>query len=270
MATEGTPVVELVKKLAGFPIETCDEGVEWLNMLVYGKPGEGKTVLAGSATEVEDMSPVLFIDCEGGTVALKNTYPKAHRIRVTQTLDGKNLLVDWKMIEAIYQELRRGKHDYQTVVIDSLSELQRISMEIVMKQMLSGPSGAGRDPDIASQREWGKVQEQLRRVVRQFRDLPMHTIFITHVATRGDDGIERYPSLPGKLANEVAGFVDLVLFLYTKQVQNKETKKSEIKRAISCAASPTLVAKDRTGILPPIMEDPTMAKIYKAAFPERG
>jgi KaiC/GvpD/RAD55 family RecA-like ATPase len=129
IAIPGTPVSEVERKLAGFAIETCDDSPEWLSMMIYGVPGCGKTVLAGSASVVPEMSPVLFIDCEGGTVSLKRRYPKCHRIRVTNPEADGSIVTDWTLIEKIYQALRKGTYSYQTVVIDSVTELGLIAMQ---------------------------------------------------------------------------------------------------------------------------------------------
>lgn len=101
--------------LGGLRIQTVQQKQNYLNMLVYGDPGEGKTVLAGSADEVPEMRPVLIVDVEGGTRSISERNPEVHVVRV----------LTWKELQKVYDELQSGRTDYRTVVLDSLTEIQK-------------------------------------------------------------------------------------------------------------------------------------------------
>ena len=45
--------------------------VSWLNVLIYGEPGVGKTWLCGTADDDKADKPVLFMDVEGGVTTLR-------------------------------------------------------------------------------------------------------------------------------------------------------------------------------------------------------
>lgn len=237
------------RSIAGLRIQPVALQAEqrYINIMIYGDTGVGKTVLAGSASVVEDMSPVLLIDIEGGTLSLEQTYPNVEAVPVKS----------WRKMQEVYDELYRGGTGYKTVIIDSLTETQKFSMSTIMSDLIA--SEPGRDPDIPSQREWGKSIEQIRRLVRGFRDLPMNTIF---TALQQQDKDPRSgmlltkPSLPGKLAGEVPGFLDIVVYYYMKMVD------SEQKRFILTAKTDKEVAKDRSGRLPMVLDAPTMERIY--------
>ena len=47
------------------------ESVPYMNLLIYGEPGVGKTVLAGSAADHPDTAPILILDVEGGVTSLR-------------------------------------------------------------------------------------------------------------------------------------------------------------------------------------------------------
>lgn len=42
------------------------------NMLIHGVSGVGKTSLAATASQVDDMSPVLYVDFESGTLPVRD------------------------------------------------------------------------------------------------------------------------------------------------------------------------------------------------------
>lgn len=236
------------KTLGGLRIESVVESLDYINILVYGPPGVGKTVLAGSASVVSDMSPVIFIDIEGGTLSLAETYPNVEVVRVES----------WKSMQQVYNDLFKGKHEYRTVVLDSLTEIQKFSMDVIMRDVVR--DNPDRDIDVPSKREWGKNIEQIRRLVRGFRDLPMNTVFtaLSKTEKNDDSGIVlTNPSLSGKLTFEVAGFVDIVAYYYIKHVGQEQ------KRLLLTRKTATETAKDRSGKLPAVVQEPTMQEIYK-------
>ena len=220
---------------------------QYLNLMIYGDSGIGKTVLAGSSDAVIEMSPTLFVDVEGGTESLRSRYPNVEVVRV------KN----WEEMQTVYDELHAGRHAYKTVVLDSLTEIMKFSMYQIMEDLVDRKEEA--DPDVPGMREWGKNIEQIRRFVRAFRDLPMNAIF---TALAKDDKNPRtgksktLPSLAGKVAQEVPAFLDVVLYYYIKRVDDEE------KRLLLSTPTETVIAKDRTSRLPAVIEDPTMEKIY--------
>jgi hypothetical protein len=108
-------------------------------------------------------------------------------------------------------------------------------------------------------REWGKNIEQTRRIVRGFRDLPMNVIFTALANSDKDQKTGKTqvrPYLSGKLASEVAGFMDIVTFLYVK------VKDEKLMRLLLTRATETHVSKDRSNRLPPLLEEPTMADLH--------
>jgi len=239
-----------IQSLGGLEVTSVVEKLTFINKIVYGDPGAGKTVLAGSADAVPEMRPVLFIDVEGGTFSLRDRYPDIHVVRVQS----------WDDMQNVYNALYKGT-DYNTVVLDSLTEIQKFSMYNIMKFLVK--ENPDRDPDVPSMREWGKNIEQIRLLVRAFRDLPMHTIFTALAKTDKDNktGAQRTkPSMSGKLADEVAAFVDIVGYLYTKNVDG------ELRRFLLTETTEKFVAKDRSDNLPQTLEEPTMAKIFEYAY----
>ena len=240
--------------LGGLAVAPVQATTRYLNMLVYGDSGVGKTYLAGSAAEVEEMGTVLMIDFEGGTRSLVDNFPNVQQVRVET----------WKQMQSVYDELHRtGGAGFGTVILDSLTEIQKFNMYQIMADTVA--LRPDQDPDVPSMREWGKNLEQMRKFVRGFRDLKMHTIF---TALKKEDKNERTglvttgPSLSGKLGGEVAAYLDIVGYYYIKKIGRGD--EAQDKRLLLTKKTETIIAKDRTSSLDAVVEFPTMAGIYKS------
>lgn len=239
--------------LGGLQIQQVSEMEVYFNYMIYGEPGAGKTVLSGSADDVPEMRPVLLVDMEGGTASLRSTYPNIDVIRVKS----------WPEMQQLYNTLYETDHGYRTVIIDSLSEVQKFHMLSLMEKVAR--ENPKMDIDVPSMREWGISLEQMRKFVRGFRDLPINTIFTCLSATEKDAKTGKLlyrPALSGKLSNEVAGFLDEVFYLYVKESTDKEGNDINV-RCLLTGKTETIIAKDRSGSLDLVVTDPVMSKVYK-------
>lgn len=239
------------KTLGGLKVVPVQQRAPFINILVYGDSGVGKTVLAGSADACPDLRPCLLLDFEGGSESLVRIYPNVDQVRITS----------WKEMQAVYDDLLRGKHGYSTVILDSLTEIQKFNMYDIMQQLVADKND--RDEDVPGMREWGRNLEQMRKFVRAFRDLPMNTIFTALKVDAKNDRtgmVTTKPSLSGKLADEVAAFLDIVVYYYVKQVVENGEKFD--RRLLLTAKTETIIAKDRTDRLPIVVEEPTMQKLF--------
>ena len=248
------------KTIAGLPILHAREAIDHTNYLIYGDPGSGKTTLAASASIVETMTPVLLIDVEGGTKSIRKLYPDIDIIRVKTIYDrgGRVKKSAWDQLNDIYEHAKL-KGEYGTYIIDSLSEVYWINMaDWMVEVLLEHPE---RDADIPAQKDYLKAGSRTKKMVRQYRDLDANVIFTALKATITNDsgGLVNYtPALPGKLAYEIAAFVDEVFYLYTK------TEKEETKRVILTENANKYLAKDRSDNLPRTVDRPTMAGLSAA------
>lgn len=240
------------ESVAGLTITKPEARRDKINILVYGESGCGKTILAGSADEVPEMRPVLLVDAEAGTLSLDKYYPDVDVLRVKSFLE----------LQQLYDELRLSRTKYQTVILDSVTELQKFGMDHILKSPHAEVLTLMPD-SIPGLKEWGINTEQMRRLVRAFRDLEMHTIMTALIK---DDKNPRTgqvtmrPALSGQLSREVPAFLDIVAYMYTKSVQEGDTIVQ--KRLLLTKATDMQVAKDRTDRLPTVMVDPTMRDLY--------
>jgi phage nucleotide-binding protein len=234
--------------LGGLEVKKVLELPFTFNMLIYGDWGVGKTMLAGQSDDVPEMRKVLFIDLEAGTASLRD-YPNIDVVRVTS----------WPQMQEVYDHLRTGQHPYQTIVLDSLTEIQKFNQDEVMRLLIL--KDASRDPDILGLQEWNKSSNQIRKFVRAFRDLPYNVIF-TSLEQVARDKMQRQiklPALPGKLAKEIPGFFDYVFYYYIDTIDEQEVRILRTQRSSDTAA------KAREGhrkVLPALVGNPTMKQLY--------
>lgn len=202
--------------------------------------------MAASADDVPELRRVLLIDFEGGDMSLERRYPNVDLVRVT----------DFQEIQNIYNFLALSHdHGYGTVILDTLTEIQKLSMDRIMKRVKSEDASI----EMPRMRDWGINIDQMRQMTRAFRDLPIHTIFTCHSKEDSDNTGIRYikPSLSGKLSNEVAGYMDMVVYLYVKEDDDGKPI-----RVLMSHSSESHVAKDRSDMLPQYLKKPTMKLIY--------
>lgn len=231
-----------------------------INTLIYGDAGVGKTQLAGSACEVPELSPVLYMDIEAGKRTLLRKYK-----------DNKNLHIvtvsKWESIQKVYNELYKDKdkgNTYKTVIIDSDTEVQKLAMMSRLNSTQARLPGAVMfdDENVPEIKDWMVNTEQMRKLTRAFRDLPMNVIF-TALATDKTVGnrTSKWPLFTNKLSDEIPGLFDAVLYMYTQQVKGDAPNE----RLILTDKTDRALAKSRLINLPMVMKNPTMLDIFKYA-----
>jgi hypothetical protein len=252
--------------LGGLPITKVAERIHFIKAMIYAMNGVGKTRLAASASLVPEMCPVLMLDVEGGTKSIRNIYPEVDVVRIKDVYDdkGKLLTSAWAKLGEVYEDLKKGGK-YKTIIVDSLTEIQQLSMVNVLRNEFA--KNSERDPELPQLRDYGKVNIQIRKFVRAMRDLDAHVIFTALEQQAKDDRTGKMyirPSLPGKLADEVPAFLDEVFYMKVDWETDKQTKERTPVRYLLAQPDGTHVAKDRSDALPLYLTNPTMADI--AAF----
>lgn len=218
-----------------------------VKMMIYGSPGVGKTVLAATAEECPRLAPALYLNVEGGTLSI-----------LDKNLDTVEIGT-FKDIEDVYMFLFKGDHKYKTVIVDSLTEVQSKNMDGIMAVNMSNPRGTTtrKDVDDIHLADWGKCTNMMKRLIRGFRDLPIHVIYVCLSKTQMDNMQQETvgPQLTNKVAETATGYVDIIGYLFTMKEEDK------IVRKLLTQPSGKWLAKDRSGKLGSLVVEPTMSKI---------
>ena len=209
-----------------------DQGAK---ILVYGMAGAGKTYLARTAP-----GKVLVISAEAGLLS----------IRDAQNVEAIEVKSAAEVVE-VYEALRSGKLQYDTVCLDSISEISEL--------LLQAEKAKHKD----ARKAYGEVQESVTNVMRAFRDLQMHVMFICKEDKVNNDGVfEQAPKMVGtKLGQSITYFFDEVLAL--RVIEDTYAEGNPVQaRWLQTRIGQGYVAKDRSGKLE-AFEEPNLTKLIE-------
>lgn len=179
-------------------------------MLIYGQSKVGKSTLSVTAPY-----PRLYLDVENASrflpIVPKTWDPKTAEPPVADgTWDTCVVHVrDYDTILRVYQWLQIGRHQFKSVIIDSISELQVKCLENI----------AGRG-QVQTQ-QWGELLRALTGLMRDFRDLtehptnPLEAVILTAMEREHEGRIRPY--LQGQAANVTPYYWDVIGYLAVEE-----------------------------------------------------
>jgi phage nucleotide-binding protein len=239
-----------------------------IKMLVYAPPGYGKTYLAGTAVGDKRLMPMVLADFEGGVRSIKSKVVqvttddfKTHRPSIDKITVLR--IKRWADFDVLYEVLDSPDNPYKSLFIDSLSELNYQNLQENVAVAARGDRG--HDPDVPERQDYLRSGVQMRKLIRVFRDLEMHTIFTAQAADKENPQTKRQqavPNLTGKLSAEIPGLVDIVGYL---GIVDDEDESGEPVSYRSLLVQPTgrfmAKARDEEGRLGDAVDRPTLPKI---------
>ncbi|MGL5075376.1 MAG: AAA family ATPase [Waterburya sp.] len=275
----------------GFTIEEAQKAKVYLKLMVYGKPGVGKTTFAATAADVPEMGDVLFISAESGHLSISDRkdihlirlsqYNQLARVikwfethvRICRLGDKKALVEHQKLVMPSTKFTEQTVPQYRTLIVDSLSEVFKYAMYKVLKTEVGNMDLAADIPQAQFQ-HWGEAGEMVRMLIRTLRDIPVHTIFVA-AENEKEDELKRksfVPLIPGKLGNEIAGFLDTVAYMAARPGtpdgnSNEGGAKSaaSIQRRLFLQPDNRFIAKNRIPTMKEVayIENPTMKALFE-------
>ncbi len=156
--------------------------------LIYGKSGTGKTFFGGTAPKP------LFAAAEDGLLSVKDKGVSYAKIKT------KKDLID------LFDFLKNTVHDFETIIIDSITEINEIIK-----------AGIEEENKRSIQRaDWMIVQKDIKKIFRSFGSLNMHVIIIAQEKHVGDEDkiLRIMPSLNGKSSEEICYWTDIVAYSF--------------------------------------------------------
>jgi hypothetical protein len=213
--------------------------------MVYGTEGIGKSTLASSAPKP------IFVQTEDGLGEID-----CHKFPLARSLDD---------VHSAMTELLAERHDYQTVIVDSLDWLERMIWDVLCKtygvssiEKVDGGYGKGY---VHAMTYWRRIVDQLAQL-REQRN--MMIVLLAHAKVeRFEDpeeaAYDRYsPRLNKHAGALISEWCDAVLFATRKIVTRTETgafNRTRTKaapvgrdggdRILRCIGGPSAIAKNR-------------------------
>jgi phage nucleotide-binding protein len=236
-------------------IAPVQEQTEFFSMLVYGQSGRGKTAVASTWPK-----PMLLLDInEKGTDTIANV-PGIDVIS----------LEDWDELEQTYWFLKEGEHEYKTVVIDQISQMQDLAMSAVRAESKKEES------DLLTRKDWGQISGMMKTWLFNYRDLiarDMYVVFVAHERTNNsDESVEDQidptigPRLMPSLSSAVNGAVSAIgnCFIREEFTGQGKDKTRDVKYCMRIGPHAYYTTKIRRPIdfvAPDFIVNPTFDKI---------
>lgn len=243
-----------------------------LSILVHANSKVGKSTLAATCP-----FPIVMFDAEGGTKFLPGSPSLSLRLGrpmrfipwdPTQpppaydgTWDAAVVTIrSWQDMQLASQWLISGQHHFQSIVVDSISEVQRRA-----KQNLVGT-------EAMQIQNWGTLLTVMDTVIRGLRDLTIDPYNSIRVAmfiaeTRQVDGKWR-PYMQGQIATSLPYWVDICGYLYVDMEADHEGQFTVPVRKLLCAPHPMYEAGERVqGLVGPVISHPDVYQILETVYP---
>jgi hypothetical protein len=213
----------------------------YIKALICGFPGSGKTIL--SSTFVNPF----YASAEGGLMSIADRNVPYIEIKSSSDLLAFKHAVDQD--PKTREEILGFPVD--TVVIDTIDEIQGILIRERIEEQKK---------EAMQLQDWGWLGEQMKAIIRGFRNLPMNVVFTCHLKESQDSDSGRVwmePGLQGAIAGQIPAAVDLALLLKTTTVaavENGQAVKRSVRLLVSQPDAQHRWIKDRSGKLPTEME----------------
>jgi hypothetical protein len=240
-----------------------------LSMLIHAPSKEGKSTLTATAP-----LPLLVLDVEGSwrfinQAGFKTGVPLRKKRwnplteeppRYDGTWDVCIVMVrDYVTMQQVLQRLTQQPHDFVSIIIDSVTEVQRRC-----RANLKGS-------EAMQIQDWGVLLNQMDALIRAYRDLTLADSTVRCVIlvaeTKMKDGKWR-PYMQGQIADSMPYWLDVVGYLYTYFDADADGQPTVKKKVLHIGPSDQWYSGERVqGALPDAILDPNITQMIMAIFP---
>jgi hypothetical protein len=240
-------------------ISKLSEATPFWNALIYGDSGVGKTVFAGSDLKVLFVAPE-----DGGTLSAQKMGSSAEKITIKK----------WEDIKQTYDYFSENPgelSEYNVMAIDSISEMQFMAKEFILRMSADEKRRKGQDPDKLQLQDYGVMHELVENMVRGFNDLPVNVLWTATAKKVEDaDGNEfLVPDLQGKkdygIALKMVALMTSYGYMRTEVIEtlaptedDPNNIKAVKKRVVYWEDTGSIRGKDRTCALAPFTVNLTL------------
>ena len=223
-----------------------------IKILVYASAGTGKTWLASQSPK-----PVVVLTEKNGLTSVAHSNPEALIVEVTDADQLFDVVLDAKdgAIEAQDEQGKTHKVKFDTLVIDSLTEAQRLIKDRILKQ-------ANREDMML--KDWNTLTNHMQRFVRAIRDLPVNVVCTALMEESYEESTgTRYikPQFEGKkTTQQISQYFNMVGYLFKKD--GGKAASNELQPRYLMLDGPNQVMCKPAHPVVGIIEDPSIQKIF--------
>lgn len=234
-----------------------------LSVLVHGMSKVGKSTLSVTAPY-----PRLLLDVESASrfLPVVKTYWNPLDGSPPPVADGTwdTCIVNvdkFEVVKKAYEWLASGRHQFRSVILDSISELQKKAQEDISnrKQMRN--------------QDWGTLLAEMGYFCRDLRDLtthrtnPIEAIVITSMSFEKDGMLKPY--LQGQIVAQIPYLYDITGYYYEDQEVDPTTGHVQRVRRLLTAKHPQFEAGNRVPGLPEVITQPNIESMIESVFGPR-
>ena len=231
-----------------------------LSVLIHAGAKVGKSTLTSTAP-----FPNLVLDAEGSWkfIKVRKRYwdPMTESIpRYDGTWDAcVATITRWDQVGRVYQWLTQAPHDFVSVTMDSITEIQRRC-----KANLKGT-------EAMMIQDWGVLLTQMDSVIRAFRDLilikEVPVRCVTFVAETRENKNRWVPYMQGQIGVSLPYMVDICGYLYPKFVEDENGQPTRKVRELFIGSHPQFESGERVqGTLGDVVTEPNIATMMQTIF----
>ena len=170
-----------------------------IKIWIYGAPFSGKTTLANNFPDA------LMLNTDGNINSFDSPY-----VRIRDELDGRQTIKAWVIFKRTIEELKQGS-TYKTIVVDLVEDVYEYCRLYCYEKL-----GIEHESDN-SFKAYDYVRNEFLNAMKSLVNLNYNIVLISHedtskdITKRSGDKITAIkPNITEKLANKLAGMVDLV------------------------------------------------------------